>query len=192
MIVRDDGLGVPQTAHSALAGRLAEAWRIDGDLPAQELRVAAAIHDLGWAEWEQAPRPVSFMDVETAEHVAIWTRGTDAAATFGRWVGLLVSLHCTRLMGWRQRGGNGGPDVDALVERERRRQAALREGLDDGVVDRSSALVATWDGLSLDLCHGNPVDLDPWPFTSDALSLTVDARPLGGGAWQTLRFDLAR
>lgn len=154
MIVRDDGLGVPQTAHSALAGRLAEAWRIDADLPAQELRVAAAIHDLGWAEWEQSPRPVSFMDVETAEHVAIWTRGTDAAATFGRWVGLLVSLHCTRLMGWRHHGGNGGPEVDALGERE--------------------------------------LDLDPWPLASDAISLTVDARPLDGGPWRTLHFHLAR
>jgi hypothetical protein len=192
MILRDDGLGVPQTAHSALAGRLAEAWRIDEDLPAQDLRVAAAIHDIGWTAWEQTPRPVSFMDVETAEHVAIWTAGTDAAATFGRWVGLLVSLHCTRLMGWRQKGGKGGPDVDALVAREQERQAALRAGLDDDVVDRASALIATWDGLSLDLCGGKDADLDPWPFTTDSLSLTVDARVLDTGEWRTLSFDLSR
>lgn len=192
MIVRDDGLGVPQTAHSALAGRLAEAWRIDDDLPAQDLRVAAAIHDIGWAAWEQRPRPVSFMEVETAEHVAIWTAGTDAAATFGRWVGLLVSLHCTRLMGWRQKGGNGGPDVDALVERERARQARLRDGLDDDVVDRASHLIMMWDGLSLDLCAGKELDLDPWPFTVDELSLTVDARVLDGAGWRTLRFALSR
>jgi hypothetical protein len=190
MIVRDDGLGVPQTAHSALAGRLAEAWRIDDDLPAQDLRVAAAIHDIGWTAWEQSGRAVSFLEVETAEHVAIWTAGTDAAATFGRWVGLLVSLHCTRLMGWRQRGGKGGPDVDALVARERSRQAELREGLDDDVAERASELIATWDGLSLDLCGGKDVDLDPWPFAVDALSLTVDARVLAGGGWRTLRFEL--
>jgi hypothetical protein len=190
MIVRDDGLGVPQTAHSALAGRLAEAWRIDDDLPAQDLRVAAAIHDIGWTAWEQSGRAVSFLEVETAEHVAIWTAGTDAAATFGRWVGLLVSRHCTRLMGWRQRGGKGGPDVDALVARERSRQAELREGLDDDVAERASELIATWDGLSLDLCGGKDVDLDPWPFAVDALSLTVDARVLAGGGWRTLRFEL--
>jgi hypothetical protein len=190
MIVRDDGLGVPQTAHSALAGRLAEAWRIDDDLPAQDLRVAAAIHDIGWTAWEQSGRAVSFLEVETAEHVAIWTAGTDAAATFGRWVGLLVSLHCTRLMGWRQRGGKGGPDVDALVARERSRQAELREGLDDDVVERASELIATWDGLSLDLCGGKELDLDPWPFTADPLTLTVDARVLAGGGWRTLRFEL--
>lgn len=193
MIVRDDGLGVPQTAHSALAGRLAEAWRIDDDLPAQDLRVAAAIHDIGWSAWEQSPRTTSFLEVETAEHVAIWTAGTDAAATFGRWVGLLVSLHCTRLMGWRQQGGKGGPDVDALVARERERQARLREGLDDDVVERASALIATWDGLSLDLCGGKEPDLDPWPFLGDALELTVDAVTLDDErSWRTLRFTLTR
>ena len=193
MIVRDDGLGVPQTAHSALAGRLAEAWRLDEDLPAQDLRIAATIHDIGWTAWEQSPRPISFLDVETAEHVAIWTAGTDAAATFGRWVGLLVSLHCTRLMGWRQKGDKGGPDVDALVARERSRQARLREGLHDDVVDRASALIATWDGLSLDLCGGKAVDLDPWPFTVDELSLTVDAMTLDGSPrWRTLAFELSR
>ena len=91
VIVRDDGLGVTQTAHSALAGRLAEAWAIDADLPAQDLRVAAAIHDLGWAAWEQDPRidpdtgrPMSFFAVPASDHVAIWTAGTDTAATYGR------------------------------------------------------------------------------------------------------------
>ena len=192
MILRDDGLGVTQTAHSALAGRLAEAWRIDDDLPAQDLRVAAAIHDVGWAAWEQGDRAISFLYVPTADHVAIWTAGTDAAATFGRWVGLLVSLHCTRLMGWRQRGGKGGPDVDALVERECARQATLRAGLDDGVVERASELILRWDGLSLDLCGGKPVDVSPWPFAAESVSLCVDARVLATGAWRTLRFDLAR
>ena len=186
MILRDDGLGVPQTAHSALTGRLAEAWRIDDDLPRDDLVTAATIHDIGWTAWERDPRPVSFLDVETAEHVAIWTAGTDWAATFGRWVGLLVSLHCTRLMGWRQQSGNGGPDVDALVDRERARQAELRRGLDDGVVGRASDLIARWDGISLALCGDRAVDLDPWPFVPARLDLTVDARDLATGEWRTV------
>jgi Protein of unknown function (DUF3891) len=192
VILRDDGLGVPQTAHSALAGRLAEAWAIPDGLPAQDLRVAATIHDIGWVEWERDPRPVSFLDVETSEHVAIWTRGTDAAATFGRWVGLLVSLHCTRLMGWRQQGGRGGPEVDALVERERTRQAGLRAGLDDQVVEAASELIARWDGLSLALCGGKPADVDPWPFTAGTVPLTVDAVDLETGAWRSLDVSLSR
>jgi hypothetical protein len=205
MIVRSDGLGVPQTAHSALAGRLAEAWAIDTDLPAHDLRVAAAIHDIGWAEWEQHPRvnpqtgrPFAFHELPGPEHAAIWARGTDAAVTFGRWVGLLVSLHCTRLMGWRQASGSAGPEVDALVERERGRQRVLRAGLDDGVVERASDLIARWDGLSLDLCGGKDADLDPWPFATDRVGLHVDARVLDGdehlesAGWRTLRFSLER
>jgi hypothetical protein len=192
VILRDDGLGVPQTAHSGLAGRLAAAWQIDEDLPADDLVVAATIHDIGWTDWERDPRPISFLDVETAEHVAIWTAGTDAAATFGRWVGLLVSLHCTRLMGWRQQAGRAGPDVDALVDREVARQAELRAGLDDAIVERSSTLIATWDGLSLALCGGRAFDYAPWPFVPDTLSLAVDALDLETRNWRTLTFALSR
>jgi hypothetical protein len=197
VIVRDDGLGVPQTAHSALAGRLAEAWRIDDDLPAQDLRVAATIHDIGWADWEQdAPDdPPAFHALPAAEHAAIWTAGTDAAATFGRWVGLLVSLHCSRLMGWRQEAGRGGPEVAALLAREAERQAALRDGLAGDVVDRASSLLASWDGLSLGLCAGRAqAELDlpaEWPFTADVVALHVDARELSGARrWRTLTFEL--
>lgn len=197
MIVRDDGLGVSQTAHSALSGRLAEAWRIDADLPAQDLRVAAAIHDIGWATWEQdlPDDPPPFHALAAAEHAAIWAAGTDAAATFGRWVGLLVSLHCSRLMGWRQEAGRGGPEVAALLEREAARQSVLRVGLDDDGVERASSLIASWDGLSLALCSGAPQsDLDlpgEWPFAEPVVTLHVDARELSGDrAWHTLTFDL--
>jgi hypothetical protein len=203
VIVRSDGLGVPQTAHSALAGRLAEAWVIDDDLPAQDLRVAAAIHDIGWTEWEQSPAvdpatglPYAFHELPSEQHAAIWTAGTDAAATFGRWVALLVSLHCTRLMGWRQRSGNAGPEIDALVEREVARQRVLRTGLDDDVVDRASGLIARWDGLSLDLCGGKEPAVSPWPFATYRLELHVDARELGAphvpSGWHTLTFSLSR
>jgi hypothetical protein len=203
MILRADGVGVPQTAHSALAGRLADAWAIEDDLPAQDLRVAATIHDLGWAEWELAPvpnpqtgLPFAFHELPGPAHAAIWARGTDGAATFGRWVGLLVSLHCTRLMGWRQQAGSAGPEVDALVRRERDRQLGLRAGLDDDVVRRAGALIARWDGLSLGLCAGRTQDelgLDPWPLVHDRVELHVDGRELrAGGAWRTLDFALAR
>ena len=195
MILRDDGLGVSQTAHSALSGRLAEAWAIDAGLPAQDLRTAAAIHDIGWTEWEQDPPdpPPPFYALAAPEHAAIWTKGTDEAATFGRWVGLLVSLHCTRLMGWRIEAGNSSPEIDALVAREEERQRELREDLDDGVVERASELIATWDGLSLQLCGGKTPEFDAWPFASDRVELHVDARPLDGSPrWTTLDVSLRR
>jgi len=203
VIVRDDGLGVPQTAHSALAGRLAAAWRIDDDLPAADLRTAATVHDIGWTAWERAPeidpstgRPFQFFALPAADHAAIWTLGTDAASTFGRWVDLLVSLHCSRLMGWRERSGRTSPEVRALLDREAARQERLREGLDPGVVDRASELILAWDGLSLDLCFGREVTFDAWPFALSAVDLAVDARrldePPGETAWTTLSFALAR
>ena len=196
MIVRDDGLGVSQTAHSALAGRLADAWDIDADLPVADLRTAAAIHDIGWTEWEQDPPdpPPAFYELPAATHAEIWAKGTDEAATFGRWVGLLVSLHCTRLMGWRIASGRSSPEVDALVERERERQRGLREGLDDAIVERASELIARWDGLSLELCAGKQPELgDPWPFTTDRVELHVDARLLADRtSWRTLDVSLYR
>src|SRR4051812_8549733 len=200
MIVRTDGLGVPQPAHSALAGRIADAWLIDEDLPAADLRTAAAIHDLGWTAWEQRPErdpetslPYAFHALPGATHAAIWAKGTDEAATFGRWVGLLVSLHCTRLMGWRIASGNSSPEIDALVAREERRQRELREGLQDAVVERAGELIATWDGLSLKLCGGERPEIeDPWPFTTDRVELHVDARRLADGAWRTLDVSLYR
>jgi hypothetical protein len=98
-------------------------------------------------------------------------------------------------MGWRQRGGNAGSEVDALVERELARQAELRAGLDDGVVERSSDLIARWDGLSLGLCSGKDprTDLDRWPFRDDVVEVHVDARDLATpDGWRTLSFRLER
>jgi len=142
------------------------------------------------------PDPPPFYALPAAEHAAIWTKGTDEAATFGRWVGLLVSLHCTRLMGWRIDAGNSSPEIDALVAREQERQRELRAGLDDDVVERASGLIARWDGLSLQLCGGaaqHELDLDPWPFTHDRVELHVDARPLDGSpGWRALDVSLYR
>jgi Protein of unknown function (DUF3891) len=181
-------LGVSQLAHSALTGRIAGAWTPRRDLPWDELVTAAAIHDLGWTAWEQDPEidpesglPYPFFRVPDPGYTELWARGTDAAETFGRWVGLLVSMHCTRLLSRRP-----GEAAAALVERERARQARLRRELDadEAVAVAASDLLAEWDAISLALCQGKPVDLDPWPFAAERVDLRVDGRelrPPGGG-----------
>jgi hypothetical protein len=197
VILRREGdavLGITQTAHSALTGRLAEAWVPRDDLPWDDLCTAAAIHDLGWAPWELDPQldprtglPHAFHEVPDGPYEEIWARGTDEAATFGRLAGLLVSRHFTRLAG--RRAG-----LAALVERERRRQAALVDdlGLDNAVLDACSDLLAGWDGLSLDLCGGREPELDAWPFAKAAFTAAVEARELPAGPLRAVAVRLER
>ena len=197
MILRREGehvLGVTQTAHSALTGHIAAAWTPRPELPWDALLTAAAIHDVGWAPWELAPQidprtglPYQFYEVPDREYAEIWARGTDAAATFGRTVGLLVSRHFTRLAGRREA-------MAPLVARERARQERLTAdlGLGADVLDACSDLLARWDGLSLQLCGGREPQLDDWPFTADRLTLSFDARELPAGAVETITVELTR
>ena len=187
MILRREGehvLGVTQTAHSALTGHIAAAWTPRPELPWDALLTAAAIHDVGWAPWELAPQidprtglPYQFYEVPDREYAEIWARGTDAAATFGRTVGLLVSRHFTRLAGRRE-------GVRELIERERERQAALTAalGLDAATLDAASDLLARWDAISLDVCGGREPELGAWPFAVDRLVVRFEARELPAGA----------
>ena len=196
MILRREGervLGVSQPAHSALTGLIAVAWVPVPGLPWGDLLTAAAVHDLGWTQWERAPEinpetrlPYAFHEMPDAPYAEIWARGTDESETFGRLVGLLVSRHFTRLSS--RRAG-----LAALVERERERQARLATELrlDPTVLEASSDLLATWDGLSLALCGGRDPGLEDWPFAAGAFEASVDARELmPAGAVRTLRISL--
>jgi Protein of unknown function (DUF3891) len=185
----DRVLGVTQTAHSALTGRLAEAWPARDDLPWDELCTAAAIHDLGWAQWELAPQinpqtglPYAFYEMPAEPYEQIWARGTDEARTYGRLVGLLVSRHFTRLAGRREA-------LADLIARERAHQAEATAGLglDAATLDACTELLARWDGISLDLCGGKATDAPELAgFTAP-----VDARELPDGPVVTLKVGMA-
>src|SRR5687768_15716681 len=106
MIVRPSNgrlLVVRQTDHMVVSGRLADAWgndRFTRPEPFDPLAVAAAEHDVGWADWEAAPkvdpatkRPYQFTDMPVEEHLAFYQRGVSTVAANDAHAGLLVNLH---------------------------------------------------------------------------------------------------
>ena len=75
-------LVVRQTDHMVVSGRLADAWGNDRFVrpePFGPLALAAAQHDVGWADWDRAPQlnpdtglPQSFTEVDQDTRMAIW------------------------------------------------------------------------------------------------------------------------
>src|SRR5262245_41770173 len=110
MLYRHDGRGViaiTQPSHSWLSGQIARAWgndKFDPPEPCEDVCVAASLHDIGWLAWESSPTlnaqtglPHAFRELGALQHISIWSRAGSSAATLGRYVGLLVSLHGTGL-----------------------------------------------------------------------------------------------
>jgi hypothetical protein len=102
---------ISQIEHARISAQLAAhcTGRFGAGNVAEDIRreVLASIehHDDGWAEWEIAPRidadgrPASFMELEPAESVAIWTRSIAAAEEYGPLAAWMVAGHFARLMG---------------------------------------------------------------------------------------------
>jgi hypothetical protein len=69
---------ITQPAHSWLSGQLARAWGNDlfGAVePAEEVALAAGLHDVGFLSWEESPTlnvktgsPLSFISIEPERH----------------------------------------------------------------------------------------------------------------------------
>lgn len=203
-------LAVAQPAHAALAGRLALAW--DDDLR-PDLVVATSHHDDVWAGWDATPRwnpetglPLTFLELEAAERVAVWARAPEVAAPFGPAAELWVLRHALRLhAGSDDAAVKGmaaalGARADALVEELR---AAHAPRFDDVELARGTSLLALWDTLALALCFGvdepqsagvlmlapgaDAVDASavavavaPWPFLERRVDTFVEARRLPG------------
>lgn len=206
MIIRRDGeglLAIAQPDHARLAGVFAESWRggAGGSLVA-----ASHHHDDGWIDWEKAPtvddhgRPHDFLTIPMDDRVAVYRRGIDLLATADRVAGLLTSLHFGRLLaeGLRALEGDARRTAeDFLAERsaweaETRRQLGEPEG-----IEADYRVLRTVDYLSLLLCmrppdeldgasvttmtlhvEGPRVILDPYPFETGELDVTVAARAL--------------
>ncbi|MGG5822757.1 DUF3891 family protein [Falsiroseomonas sp. HW251] len=175
MLFRDlpDGswLAVSQPMHALVSGQMIRAWGAKGFAlpdPFEEIATACAQHDIAWMGWEAAPtldaatgRPTQFRQVGAASHAPMWAEGVRRAiASWGPWVGLLVSRHGTRIYGaYQDRHRVSAADADA-AEAYQTEQAALRAqlmaalGITEAQMETAAALVAVTDALSLAACGG--------------------------------------
>ncbi|HEY8475466.1 MAG TPA: DUF3891 family protein [Chloroflexota bacterium] len=181
MIVREhEGrlLLVRQTDHAAQCGVFAMHWggdRVAEPAPRASLVVAAAEHDNGWAEWEQAPRidpatgqPFQFYTTPIDEHVALYRRGVARVVERDPYAGLLVALHALRLYGQsyaglpplgRQYTAEERVHVTAFTAELRalrdrllddlRQSPTYRPYVEERALQASFKLLQAWDLLSL-------------------------------------------
>lgn len=185
---------VLQHDHAAIAAQFAAAWGghlFSAPEPLAAVKLAAAIHDQGWQEWDHLPRihpenrrPYHFMNMPPDEHIAIYRRCIEAALDQHAYAGLLVSLHGTGL--YKQRYGHMPsleyrevPEayqgcVDAFLgEQDRLQQELLRDlqPPEDELWTHYRWLQA-WDAMSVFISLSNP---------RDGRSFAVDHMPLRPG-----------
>src|SRR6266566_5068180 len=177
MLHRQDKEGlivISQPAHAWVSGQLARAWgnqMFAGFAPEEEVCFAAEQHDIGFIEWEQAPvlnrqtgLPQTFLEMPTAAHLDIWSKGIREMMGFGRYPALLVSLHFTYLCQQHpvSQPAEACRRVAEFLEEQERLQSAVRTSLlndvyyapwsTDDLIQRNRQLVSLWDRLSLLLC----------------------------------------
>jgi hypothetical protein len=199
-IAGDHAIVISQPAHAAVSGQLARAWGNDqfGAVePFDDVCLGAELHDIGWIDWEQSPTlnpetglPHSFMQLSARTHLDIWEHASRRASTFGRYPGLLTSLHFTglyeRFHDYSRDTEVEARDARALVAREHafQQEAIARLRADKSMVDfasdellrRNRTLVAVWDGMSLALCHGlaKPRSFGGVPATTGDLTISLE------------------
>lgn len=167
---------VEQMEHARLAGQIAEHWGGGEFAPPKAPRqacLAAALHDAGWRQPDEAPlfneaqaRPLHFLEIDIADHVALYAGGVDEVYAQDPYAGLLVSMHWTGLYtarwGWQSGKvdfANGIGDEDTVRAEEERwiavkRQLSKEMRRSDLESDLWYAyeLLQTWDLLSLYAC----------------------------------------
>lgn len=180
MLIRErDGqrLAITQPVHAWVSAQLARLWgneEFGGFEPREEVILGAALHDIGWLEWERHPTlntstglPHTFMQLPTSSHLAVWGSASTLARPFGRYASLLVSMHGTGLYAFHDYSRDTEQEASAArayVERELDFQhSTIRELTADPCtafavtpenIARNRRLVAVWDAMSLAICGG--------------------------------------
>jgi len=177
--------------------------------------------------------PHTFIDLPIEPKIELWSGAAKRLVTQSRYAAVLVSMHGTGLFErfWPQ---GADPDLQRrFLESEREFQGELLDTLDrdPDEVRRNHLLVRVWDSLSLALClgwdeikleevpaagglttlelkalSGGRVELDPWPFARESVSVQCEGRRLTGrfddeaalhaaldaAPWLRLEFELVR
>lgn len=201
-----------QPAHALLSGHLAAHWAgtdaFPRPAPWPELVVAVSQHDAGWTDWEQAPKvsetgvPLTFTELDIADHLRIWRRGVATGLHQSRFVGLMLSRHATRL--YDHRRDESQTLANFLAEQHRLQNQLVAElDIAPDAVDEAYSLVRLMDWFSLalymeryrdgavDLGAGpggveltmvpldrNRLVVRPWPFDVGEITARVEARRL--------------
>ena len=162
----DGHVAVTQQDHAAMCAELADAWGGERFGPVgPEVRLAAAEHELGWAEWDQNPTlnastglPASVMDLELEEYVDFQLAGPRRLAERSPYAALLAVHH--HMSFYRPPAITGRLSKrDRTVRSHLARSGAYRSELraqveaSDEQIDRNWRLVRYWDALSHDLLH---------------------------------------
>jgi Protein of unknown function (DUF3891) len=160
---------VPQPAHAALAGEIAEKLKPEffGFIDATVAR-SIALHDAGWSSADaeviaqlRAPatkksrkRPLSFLDAAPAEAIRAWTGSIETAEKFSPIGGYIVSRHFVRVSAFPAGVGRGS--FDSFVAQEERRQSRLLRKIKQSKEELEQLVDALQfcDLLSLYLCCG--------------------------------------
>ena len=196
-------LAISQPHHAWIAGELARAWgNADFAVPKPRDAVVCgtAIHDIGWLDWEAAPRldpqtglPMSFPRLRAQEHAPMWRRGVELAAAYGAIPALIVARHGESIYERFFDPAKAPADAVAAVEKFLSWQRALvsatvtrlaREPATAAAVSPDNlafmkAFVAALDALSLRLCGGvsEPATIGGAPLAAGATTgLTLSPR----------------
>jgi hypothetical protein len=201
-------------------------------LAAEQHDVGMAIWDLDPALNPDSGLPYSFMEMPLPVHLALWTAAPERLLTQSRLAAVLVSMHGWRL--YRRRKLDQLPSEEAEAVRvylaaQRRFRERLGGDFDDRELELASQLIWTWDFLSLAICLNwsertaqevptvdgsvdmqiaaagrRRIQLEPWPFETDAMTVRCEARRLDGryetdealgaalssASWETLELEL--
>ncbi len=176
--VHEEGgiVAISQPAHAWVAGQIARNWgneTFGSFKPEDDVYTAAALHDIGYLNWEQSPAlnpetglPYSFLELPTESRLTLWRKSIHKMMRYGRYPALLVSLHFTHLCESHRKFDSPKQfDLEKkFLHDQEERQGTLITSLrndfyyapwsTDDNIRRNARLVSVWDWISLSLCIG--------------------------------------